>query len=82
MTFFLEEFTVILFFLFTSRAGLPDGFFANQKYKFGQILESLRSENADKFKGYLEYLDFGIFYDHLVHLVFIWYIFPVLLSCT
>jgi hypothetical protein len=25
---------------------------------------------------------FGIFYDHLVHFVFIWYIFPVLVSCT
>jgi hypothetical protein len=25
---------------------------------------------------------FGIFYDHLVHFVFMWYIFPVLVSCT
>jgi hypothetical protein len=25
---------------------------------------------------------FGIFYDHMVHFVFIWYIFPVLVSCT
>jgi hypothetical protein len=25
---------------------------------------------------------FGILYDHLVHFVFIWYIFPVLVSCT
>jgi hypothetical protein len=25
---------------------------------------------------------FGIFYDHLVHFVFIWYIFPALVSCT
>jgi hypothetical protein len=25
---------------------------------------------------------FGIFYDHLVHFVFIWYIFPVLVSWT
>jgi hypothetical protein len=25
---------------------------------------------------------FGIFFDHLVHFVFIWYIFPVLASCT
>jgi hypothetical protein len=24
----------------------------------------------------------GIFYDHLVNFVFIWYIFPVLVSCT
>jgi hypothetical protein len=25
---------------------------------------------------------FGKFYDHLLHFVFIWYIFPVLVSCT
>jgi hypothetical protein len=25
---------------------------------------------------------FWIFNDHLVHVVFIWYIFPVLVSCT
>jgi hypothetical protein len=25
---------------------------------------------------------FGIFYDHLVHFVLIWYIFPVLVSCN
>jgi hypothetical protein len=25
---------------------------------------------------------FGIFYDHLVHFMFIWDIFPVLVSCT
>jgi hypothetical protein len=25
---------------------------------------------------------FGIFYEHLVHFVVIWYIFPVLVSCT
>jgi hypothetical protein len=25
---------------------------------------------------------FGIFYDHLVHFLFIWYIFPVLVSCA
>jgi hypothetical protein len=25
---------------------------------------------------------FGIFYDHLVDFVFIWYIFPVLVSCN
>jgi hypothetical protein len=25
---------------------------------------------------------FGKFHDHLVHFVFIWYIFPVLVSCT
>jgi hypothetical protein len=25
---------------------------------------------------------FAIFYDHLVHFVIIWYIFPILVSCT
>jgi hypothetical protein len=29
--------------------GLPDGFFSNQKSKFGQILEGLRWENVDVF---------------------------------
>jgi hypothetical protein len=33
-------------------------------------------ENVDIFYGHLEYLrTFGIFYEHLVHFVFIWYIF-------
>jgi hypothetical protein len=32
-----------------SQAGLPDGFFSNQKSKFGQILEGLRWENVDIF---------------------------------
>jgi hypothetical protein len=27
-------------------------------------------------------LTFGIFYDYLVHFVFLWYIFPDLVSCT
>jgi hypothetical protein len=31
------------------RPGLPDGFFSNQKSKFGQILEGLRWENVDIF---------------------------------
>jgi hypothetical protein len=35
--------------------GLPDGFFSNQKFQFGQILEGLRWENVDKFYGHLEY---------------------------
>jgi hypothetical protein len=30
-------------------AGLPDGFFSNQKSKFGQILEGLRWENVRTF---------------------------------
>jgi hypothetical protein len=32
-----------------SGAGLPDGFFSNQKSQFGQILDGLRWENVDIF---------------------------------
>jgi hypothetical protein len=61
--------------LFVSEAGLPDGFFWNQKSKFGQIFGSLRWENADIFQGHLEYFTdiwdilwpFGTFNVHLVH---------------
>jgi hypothetical protein len=35
--------------------GLPDGFFSNQKYKFGQILEGLRWGNVDILLGHLKY---------------------------
>jgi hypothetical protein len=38
--------------------GLPDGFFSNQKSKFGQILEGLRWENVD-----IYFRPFGIFTD-------------------
>jgi hypothetical protein len=31
------------------RPGLRDGFFSNEKSKFGQILEGLRWENVDIF---------------------------------
>jgi hypothetical protein len=37
------------------KARLPDGFFLNQKSKFGQILEALRWKNVDIFLGHLEY---------------------------
>jgi hypothetical protein len=40
-------------------------------------------ENADIFMAIGNILrTFGIVYNHLVHFVFIWYIFPVLVSCT
>jgi hypothetical protein len=42
-------------FLSTSRPGLPDGLFWNQKSQFGKILEGISMENL------------GIFYDHLVY---------------
>jgi hypothetical protein len=40
------------------KTGLPDGFFSNQKSKFGQILEGLRWENVD-----IYFRPFGIFTD-------------------
>jgi hypothetical protein len=36
-------------------AGLPDGFFSNQKSQIGSILEGPRLENVDIFYGHLEY---------------------------
>jgi hypothetical protein len=39
----------------SSRPGLPDGFFSNQKSRFGQILEGLKWENVDTLYGHLEY---------------------------
>jgi hypothetical protein len=36
-------------------SGLPDGFFSNQKFQFGKILERLGWENVDIFHGHLEY---------------------------
>jgi hypothetical protein len=58
-------------------------FFSNQKSQFGNIFQGLRLENVDIFYGHLEYFTeiWGI-YDHLVHFVFIGYIFPVLVSFT
>jgi hypothetical protein len=62
-----------------SVSGLPDGLFTNQKSQFGYILMGLRLETVDIYDmatwNILQ--TFGIFYDHLVHFVFIWYIFPV-----
>jgi hypothetical protein len=66
-----------------AQAGLPDGFFPNQKSKFGKILEGLGWEMLIYFRPIWNILwIFGIFYNHWVHFGFIWYIFPVLVSCT
>jgi hypothetical protein len=35
--------------VFCCSSGLPDGFFSNQKSRFGQILEGLRCDNVDLF---------------------------------
>jgi hypothetical protein len=37
-----------------SYPGLPDGFFSNQKYHFGLILEGLRLENVEICYGHRE----------------------------
>jgi hypothetical protein len=58
---------------------LPDGFFSDQKYQFGYILEDLGMENVATFAGHLEYFTkiwwklwaFG-------NSVVMWYIFPQL----
>jgi hypothetical protein len=54
-------------------AWLPDDFFLDQKSQFGPILEGFRLENVRAFGNSL--WTFGIFYDHLVHFMLIWYIF-------
>jgi hypothetical protein len=66
------------------KPGLPDGFFSNQIYKFGQILEGLRWENVD-----IYFRVIGNFYGYLGYFMTIWYIscsfgtlFLVLVSCT
>jgi hypothetical protein len=45
-----------------NRPGLPDGIFAFQKSLFGCILEGLEIESV------------GIFYQHLVYFISLWYI--------
>jgi hypothetical protein len=35
--------------------GLPDGFFSDQKYQFGKILEDLGMENVVIYSGHSEY---------------------------
>jgi hypothetical protein len=60
---------------------LPDGFFSDQKSRFGDILEDLGMENVDIYSGHLEFFTrigyiqwpFGIF-------VVIWYIPPPLVA--
>jgi hypothetical protein len=35
-------------------SGLPDGFFSDQKYQFGYILEDVGMENVVIYSGHLE----------------------------
>jgi hypothetical protein len=65
--------------MFTSE--LPDGLFSDQKSQFGLILRALDWKMLVYFKAIWNILrTFGVFYDHLAHLMTIWYIFPVLVS--
>jgi hypothetical protein len=60
---------------------LPDGFFSNKKIP---IWVNFGGAEIGKYLMAIWNLSqpFGKFNDHLVHFVLIWYIFPVLVSCT
>jgi hypothetical protein len=58
-------------------------YFQTKNPNFVENFSVLRLEYVDIFYGHLKYLGiFGIFYDPLVQFVFVWYIFPVLVSFT
>jgi hypothetical protein len=66
-------------------AGLPDGFFFEPKIPIwvnfgGPYIDCKMLTHFMAVWNILQ--TFGIFYDRLVHFVFIWYIFPVLVPCT
>jgi hypothetical protein len=67
-----------------SKPGLPDGLFSNQKTNnLGKFWRALDWKMFIYFLAICNMLRmFGIIYDHLVHFVFIWYIFPFLVPCT
>jgi hypothetical protein len=53
---FIAHKPVCLMTLFAEQSpGLPDGYFSDQKFRFGKILEGLGWENVDIFYGHLEY---------------------------
>jgi hypothetical protein len=66
--------------------GLPDGFFSNTKVPIwvnfgGPEIEKCCYMYIMAVRNILQ--SFGIFYDHLVHFVFMWYIFSSLgITCT
>jgi hypothetical protein len=63
--------------------GLPDGFFLNQNHNLGKFWRAIDWKMLIYFMDIWNILHtFGIFYNHLVHFVFIWYIFPVSVSFT
>jgi hypothetical protein len=59
------------------RTGLPDGFFSDQKYQLGYILEDLGIENIVVYSGPLEYFTtIGYILWAFDNFVFIWHSFP------
>jgi hypothetical protein len=50
------------------KTGLPDGFFSDQKYQFGYILEDLGMENVVMYI----FGSFGLFYNYWVYVMGIW----------
>jgi serine/threonine protein kinase len=61
----------------TAEAGLPNGIFSNQIFRFGLILESLGRDNVGIFIGHFEYIT-AIWYilGPLGSFLVIWCIFP------
>jgi hypothetical protein len=58
-------------------------YFQTKKSQFGSISEGLRLEKMDTFSAIWNILRTSVlFYDHLVHFVFMWYIFSVLVRCN
>jgi hypothetical protein len=67
----------------TRTAGLPDVIFANQKSRFGYILEGFEVEDVGIFMAIgTIYYPFNIFNVHLLILYSFWYFYPVLVYCA
>jgi hypothetical protein len=64
-------------------AGLPDGLLSNKNNNLGKFWRALDWKLFIHFMAVWNILwRFGMYHDHLVHFVFIWYVFPGLVSCT
>jgi hypothetical protein len=63
-------------------ACLPDGFSSKKISLLVNFGGPLNGSSYIFWPFGIFYEAFGICYDHLVHFVSIWYIFPVLVSCT
>jgi hypothetical protein len=66
-----------------SRLGCQMLYFQTKNQKLGKFWRALDCKIWIDFEAIWNILrTFGTFYGHLVHVVFIWYIFPVLVSWT